>query len=299
MSIARVPEPVTHLIIENAPLWPLTSMRAGGPARWLAKPTTVTELEALLAWIQGAYLPHVVLGGGTNVLFSDKGYPGVVLCTRELKGIQIDGTSVTVSAGEMLAATARRLNRLGLSGMEWACGIPGTVGGAVVMNAGTQDGDMSDIVESVRLLTSSGVRKCSVEHLKLGYRTSALRTCEREGIVLEASLKLRLDDPTQCAKRERTLLDERLKTQPRGASSGCIFKNPDTGPSAGMLLDRAGCKALRVGATHVSALHANFIINDGQDNAADVLALIDRMRVQVLEHHGVTLRQEVQVITTS
>ena len=274
-------------------------MRVGGPARWLAKPTTVTELQALLAWIQACRLPYVILGGGSNVIFPDKGYPGVVVWTRELKGIQIDGTSVTVSAGEMLATTARRLNRLGLSGMEWACGIPGTVGGAVVMNAGTQDGDMSDIVESVRLLTSSSVRQYPVEQLKLGYRTSALRTGEREGIVLEVALRLHQDDPAACMSHERASLDKRTKTQPRGASSGCIFKNPETGFPASMLLDRAGCKGLRVGATHVSDLHANFIINDGQDNAADVLALIDRMRAQVLEHHGVTLRQEVQVITTS
>lgn len=282
-----------HLIAENAPLWPLTSMHVGGAARWLADPRTISDLNMIITWIQDQHLPYVVLGGGTNVLFGDGGYQGVVICTRQLKGIQMNGASVLVSAGEPLSELARKLNRSGLSGLEWACGIPGSVGGAVVMNAGTRDGDMAAVLESVRVLTASGVSQWPVEQLKLGYRTSALRTGSLEGIVLEVALKLHQDDPAQCISREQSILESRQKTQPVGASCGCIFKNPETGPPAGMLLDRAGCKGLRVGTAAVSNLHANFIVNEGSQNAADILALIDEMRNRVRDMSGIELQQEV------
>jgi UDP-N-acetylenolpyruvoylglucosamine reductase len=291
-----MPNLPANLIAENVPLWPLTSMRVGGAARWLANPNTVSDLSTIFAWIQEQRLPHAVLGGGSNVLFGEGGFPGVVICTRQLKGIRLNGTSVVVAAGERLSELAKELNRSGLSGLEWACGIPGTVGGAVVMNAGTRDGDMAAVLENIQILTPSGVRRWPVEDLKLGYRTSDLRTGCLEGIVLEVALKLHRDEPAHCIQREELILKSRRKTQPLGASSGCIFKNPETGPPAGMLLDRAGCKGLRVGTATVSTLHANFIVNEGSQNAADVLALIDCMRTRVLEQHGITLRQEVKVI---
>jgi len=296
MAISDVPESIIHLITENEPLWPLTSLHVGGPARWLAKPKTISDLSAVFAWIQEQRLSYVALGGGTNTLFADDGYPGVVIWIRGLKGIQVDGTSAVVSAGERLSDVAKKLNRTGLSGLEWACGIPGTVGGAVVMNAGTRDGEMASVLESVRVLTTSGVSRWPVKQLGLGYRTSSLRTGSVEGIVLEAHLKLHQDDTTQCVEREQSLLAARHKTQPRGASCGCIFKNPELGPPAGMLLDRAGCKGLSVGAATVSNLHANFIINEGTNNAQDVMELIRQMRARVLDTHGIDLKSEVVIV---
>lgn len=296
MGNQATPKLIYHLITEDEDLWPLTSMHIGGPAQQLAKPKTIGESDAILAWIQEQRLPYISLGSGTNVLFSDEGFAGVVVLTRYLKGIRIDGHSAVVSAGELLSDVAKKLNRIGLSGMEWACGIPGTVGGAVVMNAGTRDGEMADIVESVRVLSSTGVRQWPIQQLKLGYRTSALRAGRVEGIILEVALKLYQDDAAQCVKREHVLLETRHMTQPRGASSGCIFKNPETGPPAGMLLDRAGCKGLRVGSAYVSKLHANFIINEGQDNASDVLALIRQMKQRVTKTHNVDLHPEVIIV---
>jgi len=292
MGIA-IPPSVRHLISQGQVLWPLTSMRVGGAARWLAEPNTVSDLITIFSWIREQRLPYVVLGGGSNILFGEGGYPGVVISTRQLKGIRVNGTSVVVAAGERLSELAMKLNRGGLSGLEWACGIPGTVGGAVVMNAGTRDGDMASVLENVRVLTASGVRQWPVEDFKLGYRTSSLRTGCLEGIVLEVALKLHQDDPAQCVERERSILKLRQETQPLGASSGCIFKNPEGGPPAGLLLDRAGCKGLRVGTVAVSNLHANFIVNEGAQNAADVFALIDKMKARVLEMAGTELQLEV------
>lgn len=296
MAIPDVPESVVHLITENVPLWPLTSMHGGGPTRWLAKPRTVVDLKAVLAWIQEQRLSHLVLGGGTNVLFPDDGYPGVVVWMRLLKGIQIDGPSVIVAAGELLTGSARHLNHAGLSGLEWACGIPGTIGGAVVMNAGTRDGDMASVLSSVRILTTEGVREASAEQLEMGYRTSALLTGKVEGIVLEASFVLRQDDPNHCLNREREVVEARQRTQPTGASSGCIFKNPETGSTAGELLDQAGCKGLRIGNAYVSDVHANFIINEGENNTGDVLKLIQLMKSRVMETHSIDLQPEILII---
>lgn len=298
-AIPAVSAAVRPLIAENTPLWSLTSMRVGGPACWFAKPKTVAELETIYSWALHESIAVTILGGGTNVLFSDAGYAGMVISTRRLKGIRVSDTSVIAAAGERLSELAGKMNRAGLAGLEWACGIPGTVGGAVVMNAGAHDGDMAAVLESVQVLTSAGVREWPVDDLELSYRSSALRTGRLEGIVLEVSLKLQRADPAQCVKREQAVMAKRLKTQPRGASSGCIFKNPATGPSAGELLDRAGCKGMRVGAAVVSDIHANFIINEGQNNAADVLALIDRMRTKVLKHHGIALQPEVHLINTT
>lgn len=297
MRVPEIPDSLRHIIAEMSPLWPLVSMRIGGPARWLAQPRDEGELQEILSWIESQQLPHGVLGAGTNVLFWNEGFPGVVVSTRKLKGIRIDETSVTASCGENLASLAQRMNRAGLSGMEWACGIPGTIGGAVVMNAGAQDGDIATVLESVRILTpQQGARKLLPEELDLGYRTSALLTGKFIRVVLEATFRLRPDDPEHCLRRERDVLKMRQRTQPTGASSGCIFKNPDEGPTAGELLDRASCKGMRVGFARVSDVHANFILNEGENNSDDVLELIEQMRTRVKDSSGVMLSLEVEIL---
>ncbi|MBU1050256.1 UDP-N-acetylmuramate dehydrogenase [Candidatus Bipolaricaulota bacterium] len=291
-----IPPSLAPLVTENQSIWPLTSIRVGGVSHWLAKPATISDLSVIIAWTQRQSLPYVVLGGGTNVVFSDQGYDGVVIYTRELTGHHIHEDQVVASAGESLAGLAMKFNRLGLSGMEWACGIPGTVGGALVMNAGTHDGDMASVVEGARVMTPSGVQHWPVERLEFGYRTSGLRTGRKEAIALEVDFRLHHDDPARCIERERSILEARQKTQPQGASCGCIFKNPENGPPAGMLLDQAGCKGLRVGAATVSSVHANFVINEGQDNASDVLALIQQMKDRVIEARSISLNPEVVIV---
>ncbi|MFC2105559.1 UDP-N-acetylmuramate dehydrogenase [Candidatus Bipolaricaulota bacterium] len=292
MTTSRIPSALRHLCTDGAPLWPLTSMRIGGPARWLAEPHTEGELEAIVAWAQTHDIPLATLGAGTNVLFADDGFPGIVIQTHHLDSVEINGNIVTAQCGANLAELSRHLNGIGLSGLEWACGIPGTIGGAVVMNAGAQGGDIASVLSSVRMLTPEGVKKLPAEQLKLGYRTSALLAGTLEGIVLSATFSLREDAPEHCLSRGREILATRRQTQPAGASSGCIFKNPEVGPTAGELLDRAGCKGMRVGRAVVSTKHANFIINEGKNNASDVVTLIEQMRAEVRNLSGVTLDLE-------
>jgi len=297
MTVPGIPESLRRFCTDMAPLWPLTSMRVGGPARWLAQPQTEDDVQLILGWIEAQSLPVVILGGGTNVLFPDDGFAGVVVLTKRLKGARAEGLTVTAMCGEPLSDFARRLDGAGLSGMEWACGIPGTVGGAVVMNAGTANGDIASVLSSVRLLTSQGLREMTADELQLGYRTSALLNGEIDEVVLDATFTLREEDHRNCERREREALEDRRRTQPTGASCGCIFKNPATGPSAGELLDRAGCKGMRIGAASVSELHANFILNEGTNNANDVFGLIEVMREHVIERQGIVLQQEVKIIT--
>lgn len=296
MKHSKVPSQLHHLVSEGSPLWPLTSMHIGGPASYLVEPRTEQDLEEILIWSRSQSLQHLILGAGTNVLFADDGFPGIVIQTHHLDSVEINGNIVTAQCGANLTELSRHLNSIGLSGMEWACGIPGTIGGAVVMNAGAQGGDIASVLSDVRLLTPEGVKELPAEQLKLGYRTSALLAGKLEGIVLSAAFSLREDAPEHCLSRGREILETRRQTQPAGASSGCIFKNPEAGRTAGELLDRAGCKGLRVGRAVVSTKHANFIINESENNADDVLKLIERMKLRVRGAHGIDLHEEVVII---
>jgi len=270
-------------------------MRVGGPARFFAEPNGIESASGAIAWAKQAGTPVVVLGAGTNIVFADEGFPGLVLRTSALRGIRIDGIRVAAAAGEPLSRLAWSACERGLSGLEWACGIPGSVGGAVVMNAGTRDGDVSGMLASADVLTDEGVRTLSADSLRLGYRTSAFLAGDLRGTVVEATFVLQEDDPSACVDRARTALAERVRKLPVGASAGCIFRNPDTGPTAGQLLDRAGCKGLGVGRAAVSSRHANVIVNEGVANASDVLALIERMKRRVLDAFGVELREEIVI----
>ena len=287
------PRGIEELLRSEVPLWEHTSIRAGGPASLYAQPASVDHLQAVVQWAQRAGRPFVVLGGGSNVVFPDTGFDGLVIRMTSLCGRRVEGTRVRVAAGERLAEVAWWATKLGLAGLEWACGIPGSIGGAVVMNAGTRNGDIAGVLSSVDVLTEEHVNAVSVESLRLGYRTSALLERDFRGIVVEAALDLRRDHPMVCLERARSSIEERLRRLPVGASAGCIFRNPASGPSAGELLDRAGCRGLRVRQAKVSNRHANVILNEGINNASDVIALIEQMKHRVLDAFGVELREEV------
>jgi len=281
-------------IVRSRPLSRVTSLRVGGPARVLARPTGPEGFRRLLMRLARRNRRWIVLGGGTNVLFPDVGFDGFVLHTVGLRGSSVEGERVRASAGERLAEVAWRATRRGLSGLEWACGIPGTIGGAVAMNAGAQDGDVAGILASVDLLLPDGTRETTpAAALRLGYRTSGLREDPTVGVVLGATFELVRGMPSECLERARAGIAERLRRQPLGASAGSVFANPPSGPTAGQLLDAAGCKGMQVGAAVVSARHANVIVNEGSDNAGDVIALIDRMRDRVLEASGIELHEEI------
>ncbi|MFC2081666.1 UDP-N-acetylmuramate dehydrogenase [Candidatus Bipolaricaulota bacterium] len=273
-----------------------TSLRVGGPARHFSQPGGLPELERTIRIAEEQGLPVVVLGGGSNVVFSDSGYSGLVIHTIQLRGERFEGTRITAAAGERLSALAWRACRAGLSGLEWACGIPGTIGGAVVMNAGTRDGEIADSLQRVVVLGSGDRRELTLAELDLGYRTSAILTGALRGVVVEAEFELMAADPQRCIEMARQQLAARLERLPIGASAGSIFRNPITGPTAGVLLDRAGCKGMSVGDVRVSNQHANIIVNDGRENASDVLRLIELMKTRVRGAFGIDLEEEVVIL---
>ncbi len=271
------------------------SFRIGGPADILALPRTLGELRQLVSWLFAQRLPFVVLGQGSNVLIADAGIRGIVVkIGKGLDRVMIAGERVTAEAGVGLPHLARRVVEPGLSGLEFAAGIPASVGGAVVMNAGAHGCAMADVVRSVRVLTPGGERELEGDALGYAYRTSVLQA--GNAVVLEVTLQLRRGDPHAIRARTEQWLLERSQTQPIGPpSSGCIFRNP-SGDHAGRLIDLAGAKGVTVGGAQVSDLHANYVLNAGEATAADVLALMDKVSGLVVEKCGVRLEPEIKLL---
>ncbi len=269
--------------------------RVGGPADLLVIPRSAAELQAVMALLFSEGMQPVVLGLGSNVLISDHGIRGVVVkIGKGLDHVQIDGTRVTAEAGAALPALALRTAQQGLAGLEFAAGIPGSVGGAVVMNAGAHGHAMDELVETVDVFASDGSRRLTRAALGFGYRTSALQALEC--VVTVVTLVLRSEDPATIRARMDTWLAHRGATQPIGPpSSGCVFRNPP-GDHAGRLIDLAGGKGAAVGGARVSTLHANYIINEGGASADDVLKLAEQIRQRVQERSGVTLDMEVKLL---
>jgi UDP-N-acetylmuramate dehydrogenase len=253
-----------------------TTWKVGGPAEWFAEPGTQDELIALAAWAQTQGLPLRCIGAGSNLLIADAGLPGLTLCNRRLQGSRLEARSglVEAEAGEPIPSLARKAARLGLSGLEWAVGIPGTVGGAVVMNAGAQGGCTADGLQSVRVLDP---------------------TQAESWIVLSACFQLEPGhDPAAITARTSANLHSRTSTQPyQQPSCGSVFRNPEP-HKAGRLIEELGLKGLQIGEAQVSPIHANFIVNTGQASAADIDALIQEVQHRVMASHGIALHPEVK-----
>jgi len=279
----------------SVPLHEHTSLRLGGPSRYFVALRDAARAVELQRWAKEEGVAWACLGRGTNVLFRDSGYRGLILQTTSLRGVSIEGTRVLAAAGEPLARIARIACEAGLSGLEWACGIPGTVGGAVVMNAGTGEGVTAETLTHVTYADANRSIRTEAAEVGLEYRRSAFLEGEMRGIIVEAAFELVASTPERTLAAAERLLEERSKQLPEGASAGCTFRNPREGPTAGELLDRAGCKGLRSGDAHVSSRHANFIINDGSQNAADVLELVETMKRRVKDAFGVDLVEEIVV----
>lgn len=279
----------------SAPLARYVAFRIGGPADLLVIPRSVTELRGALTVLWSEGIRPVVLGAGSNVLIGDRGLRGVVVkIGKGVDHVSIDGTRAVAEAGAGLPALALRTARRGLAGLEFAAGIPASIGGAVVMNAGAHGHAMEGVVESVEVLTSEGERMLDREALGFGYRTSVLQ--HHPWLVTAVSLRLQPGDPTELRARLETWLAHRGATQPIGPpSSGCIFKNPP-GDHAGRLIDLIGAKGRSVGGARVSDVHANYIINEGGATAADVLRLAEQVRASLQEARGITLELEVKLL---
>ncbi len=291
-------------VLENAPLADYTTLRVGGPADVLALPTRGDRLAALVADVAARGVPVTVLGGGSNVLVLDGGIAGLVVINR-CRGTRVfqgeDGRPrLWAEAGASLAGLARAMIRRGLDGLTWAVSIPGTVGGAVVGNAGAHGGCIADVLEAVTLLRADGTTvRVAADDLGLGYRTSRLKEARERGesfpLVLDATFRLTPDDPEALRRRADEFLAHRRRTQPVEASAGSIFRNPE-GDYAGRLIEAAGLKGTRVGGAMISPRHGNFIVNVDNARAADVLALIRLARERVREMFGIDLELEIVIL---
>jgi len=290
-------------VLRNEPLSRHTSFGIGGPADLLVYPADRDDLAALLREIGAQKLNFVVLGGGTNILVRDGGFRGVAISLRRLNAIRVEreyrslgGTYAVVyaEAGATLAKVISFTANEALTGLEFATGIPGTIGGAVCMNAGTAEGEMGDVVETVTVLTPGGeLVTRSKEEMGFGYRTANVPAGH---VVLSALLQLRHDEQKKIEARVKALMDKRKERQPWGLqNAGSMFKNP-LDESAGKLIESAGLKGKTVGGAQVSEKHANFIVNTGKAKAADVLALMEIVKQTVLDVHGARLEPEIKII---
>mgnify|MGYP000614548510 FL=1 len=292
--IRKLGEQVEILVAE--PMKNHTTFRIGGPADALALPKTPEEVAEVVHFCHEHAQPYYVLGNGSNLLVSDEGYRGLVLqLYRNFNDIQVNGETITVQSGAMLAAVARTAYQTGLTGLEFASGIPGTIGGAVVMNAGAYGGEMKNVLKEVTVLTKEGeVLVIPAKALELGYRTSVIP--KNGWIVLGAVLQLKKGDQEQILARMEELKEQRITKQPLDLpSAGSTFKRPE-GYFAGKLIMDAGLRGFTVGGAQVSEKHCGFVVNRGNATAADVWKLICEVKRRVKEMTGVELEPEVKLL---
>jgi UDP-N-acetylmuramate dehydrogenase len=282
---------------EMEPLSNHTTIKVGGPADVLIEPDSVENLKKTMAIIKKHEVPWRAIGRGSNLLVSDEGVEGVVIKIGEgLDELHVDGETVTVGGGYSLVRLATLMSKQGLSGLEFAGGIPGSIGGAVYMNAGAHGSDMSQIVKRALILFPDGMMEwLTNEEMQFAYRTSVLQT-KRRGICIAAELQLTSGNREEIVEKMRKNKDYRRETQPWDKPcAGSIFRNP-LPQYAGKLIEEAGLKGYTIGGAKISEQHANFIVNTGKAKAKDVLDLIQFVKKTIHELHGIHLRTEVEII---
>jgi len=285
------------LVLADEPMAPHTSFKIGGPAEVYVTPQNTLQLATVWEACLKAGYPITVLGGGNNVLVSDAGVKGVVISTGKMNDIYIIGSVVIAGSGTKLCKLADAACQAGLGGLEFAHGIPGTVGGAVYMNAGAYGFETKDVCKGVTVLLPGGETVCyEKDALKLGYRTS--RFHNEAAIITEASFQLTPKSPDEIRNKMNELMTKRRSTQPiNKKSAGSTFKRPNMPDKyAARLIDESGLKGFTIGGAQVSAKHAGFVINTGSATAADVLALMKAVREKVYADSGILLEPEVQMI---
>ena len=278
-----------------APLGARTTYRVGGPAAVLVEAGSVADLRRVAEAVSASGLPTLVVGRGSNLLVADAGFRGIaVVLGPAFEEVRIEGTTVVAGGATPLPVLARRTAAAGLSGLEWAVGVPGTVGGGVRMNAGGHGSDMAATLRRIsRFDLATGVHdEVEAQVLALGYRTSSLA---RSHVVVDATFALERGDATAAGEEVAAIVRWRREHQPGGQNAGSVFTNPP-GAAAGRLVDEAGCRGLRVGTASVSTKHANFIQADEGGSADDVLRLISRVVDEVEQRAGVRLHPEVRLV---
>lgn len=282
-------------IIKNESLAAHTTWRIGGKAKYFAQATNVEELKQAVDQAATAGVPYFMIGNGSNLLISDDGYNGMVIKLRGgFTGFGIRHNVIMAEAGVHLANIVTTARKKSLEGMAFAAGIPATVGGALIMNAGGADGTMSDVCETIKILNPEGeVEMLTHPDAKFVYRASNLK---KMGIILAATFRLEPEDPQKVTQQIVDALDKKRRSQPLEAkTAGSVFKNPPH-KHAAELIENAGCKGMKVGDATVSRMHANFIINIGQATAKDTLTLMHQVADRVREHSGVELEREVELV---
>jgi len=282
---------------ENVLLAPYTSARIGGPADIFVVADDVAELARIVKLLWKQEMPFTILGGGSNVLVSDKGIRGVVVMNRA-KAVRFHGgdqPSVAVESGVVFSNLANRCASKSFAGLEWAATVPGTIGGAVYGNAGAFGGDMAGNLIWAELLTDTSREKFTVDQMGYGYRTSVLKRGELKAIVLSVELSLKNSTKEEAVVKIQQFSAHRKATQPPGASMGSMFKNPN-GDYAGKLIEASGLKGTRIGNAEISPLHGNFFINHANTRAEDIRALVELVQKTVKEKQGVDLEMEIEFV---
>ena len=283
-------------VLLEEPMKRHTTFRIGGPAEVFVMPGNLEEMQRILEICRTEDLPYFILGNGSNLLVGDKGIRGLVIeIGSGMNDIRVEGTKIVAGAGALLSKVANEAAAAGLGGMEFAAGIPGSIGGAVTMNAGAYGGEMKDILESVKVIDPEGMMHIlSVEELDLSYRHSCIM--EKGGIVVEATIKLEKKPEEEIRAQMADLRNRRVEKQPlEYPSAGSTFKRPE-GYFAGKLIMDAGLRGYTVGGAQVSEKHCGFVINHANATAADVRQLMQDVKEKVKEQFGVELEPEVKMI---
>ena len=281
-------------ILLDEPMSRHTTFRVGGPADFFVTPKANEEVRDVIRICKEAGMPYYIIGNGSNLLVSDAGYRGVIVqIYKEMNEVKVEGDLVKAQAGALLSGIAAKALGAELSGFEFASGIPGTIGGACVMNAGAYGGEMKDVLESVTVLTGEGkIIELGRNELELGYRTSVI--AKKGYIVLGAVLKLERGDGEKIKTYMDELKEKRVTKQPlEYPSAGSTFKRPE-GYFAGKLIEDAGLRGFQVGGAQVSEKHCGFVINRDHATAADIMELMRQVQIRVKENSGVDLEPEVK-----
>jgi len=293
----------------DEPMSKHTSLQVGGPAEVYFVPKNIEALKSLINWAWQKDIPYLIIGDGTNLLVKDSGVKGIVIAlTKCLQAItktdnEKEEVVVTAMAGVRMQALCRFTLEHGLAGLNFALGIPGTVGGGIMMNAGTADGWIENVLKAVTVLLANGqIQEITRDRLNFSYRNLTLnmelkQEFQAHPVIIDGSFCLHPTDPVKLKAEAQKILRRRMQRQPIGyPSAGCFFKNPPDGKTAGQLIDLAGLKGKSIGGAEVSQKHANFFVNTGQATAADFLALMELVHDTVLTRFNIDLESEVKIV---
>lgn len=295
--LMKLQEAEVGKVVQNEPLAKHTTIKIGGPAEIFVEPSSIENLKKTMDTVTENGVPWRAIGRGSNLLVGDSGIKGVVIkLGKGLDHLDVDGDTITAGGGYSLIKLTTVISKQGLSGLQFAGGIPGSVGGAVYMNAGAHGSDMSKILVKAHILFEDGMMEwLTAEELEFSYRTSLLQK-KRPGICLEAVLKLEKGNREEIVAELQKNKDYRRETQPWDhPNCGSVFRNP-LPHYAGQLIQESGLKGYQIGGAKISELHGNFIVNTGNATAKDVLDLIDFVKKTIYEKHGVKMETEVEIV---